>query len=492
MSLDQVLAVLGTFIITYVFYQSLGPRNTSLFLSREQKALWDTNVKEGLGRWLVVTSIFATLTGFATYLFLLGSSKLFGLFALSTGITIALSAPVTRWLTRPFLADARISQLFKANDQVSSVIATLFWSDTPSGRACSTVVKWISLLVIAAIIWVECTAFVDLTFWVAGYTVASDPSVLLWRFVAMALVVLLIVYFVLRYGIRGFVFADLLHTPLIAIAAISLLVGALWLATQSLPDLALSEIIAPVLSAPDPVIGVHPGWIFAAHVLVLNLFQVTCTEHHWFRMWLFGETELSRQFRGTALTGLVWLAMLPVGFLAFFVSNAPGEAAIGSLVPALSDLFSWFGVLFWIGATAALFSTADMQIYSGLLVSRFNASRGCLEDISLNPLKSLLWAACVALAFAAAYTGARAAALPLEKIIFVMVPMCTVLLPAFLHFRWKRVVMPWVLVLSLFGYGTMAALGFRVEEHNFFFTLSAVFVPLLVSVLTLPFVPRRA
>lgn len=491
MTADQVIAALGTFVATYLFYQALGPRDTNLFFSREQKATWDATIREGLGRWLVISSICATLTGFATYLFLLGSTKLFGLFALATGITIALSSPVTKALSRPFLKDERIGALFRSNDQVSSVIATLFWSNTNAGIASARIAKWVSLVVILSIIWLECTAFIDLSFWIAGYTDPSDRALLPARFIAMFVVAFAIIFFVLRYGIRGFVFADLLHTPIIALAAVSILVGALWISRPTWPEFLTAEFWSPVLSQPDPVFGVPPGLIFATHVLVLNLFQITCTEHHWFRMWLFGETELSRQSRGTAFTGLIWLIMLPVGFIAFSLSNTPGEAAIGALVPALGQLFSWFSILFWVGATAALFSTADMQIYSALLVSRFEPRTSTLHDISLTRATSLASAVVAATAFGLLYMAARAAALPLEKIIFVIVPMCIVLLPGFLHFRWGYQVRPEVLILSFVSYVSMAAWGFLVSAANFSFTLSAVFLPLLISVFSLPFIPRR-
>jgi hypothetical protein len=488
----QLTAIAATFLLTYIFFQAIGQRSRSLFFSRQQKTEWDADIKRGLGDWLVVTSIFGTLTSFATYLFLVGSVKLFGWFALSTGITIILSAPVTIALTRPLLKDDRIKRLLVHNDQVASVISSLFWSNDKTGRATSRIIQRISLAVLLSIIWLECTAFVDLSFWLAGQPHAVDPEALLWRFATLFGVAFLILYFVLRYGIRGFVFADLLHSPIIGVVALTLLGGAVYLIWGQLSTFDdYVELTTPLLS--EPVFGIPfaSGWIFASHVLVLNLFQIVCTEHHWFRMWLLGEKELKRQPTGTVVTGAIWLVMLPIGFIAFAVAGQPGEAAVAGLLAQLQGVSAAFILLFWIGATAALFSTVDMQIYSTLLVSRFNPENGELKRTEMTFLRSLVWSVGLALFFALAYVGVRAAALPLEKIIFVVVPLCTVLLPAFVHYALGRSVQPWVLLLSFLGYVAIAGLGFILPQYNFAATLSAVFVPVIVTILTLPLTRRR-
>jgi hypothetical protein len=421
--------------------------------------------------------------------------KLFGWFALSTGLTVAISYLVTNALTRPIMSEPRIAKLLDESKQVSSVIASLFWTNDDQGKRVSSIIKWTSLAVIGSIVWLECTAFVDFSFWMAGYQKVSGEQDIFFRFLALFLLSFFIIYFVLRYGVRGFVFADLLHSPLIGLAAVVLLFGAWFLALNPVaPRTPISlDWFTPLLASPDPWLGIPfaSGIVFALHVLILNTTQIVCSEHHWFRLWLMGEKELQRQRSGSVITAAVWILMLPIGFVAFQIANAPGEAAIAGLLGTLGQWSVLFLAFFWVGATAALFSTADVQVYSALLVNRFDVVTGELNHASLRTSAIAPISLAVSVVFAGLYTLMRVFEIPLEKILFSVVPFVTVLLPAFVHFYLGREVRAWVLGLSITGYLALVALGFVVAEANFFATLSAVFVPVVVTFATLKFVPRR-
>ncbi|MBV9931913.1 MAG: hypothetical protein JO013_13350 [Alphaproteobacteria bacterium] len=178
----EISSILFTFAVTYLFYYGIGPRDEKLFFTRAEKRAWNEGLRARLGDWLVITGICGVLTSFATYLFLIGSAKLFGWMALATSVTICCGAFVTMRLTKPLMLNRRIAKLLFRQDQVASVIATLFWSPTAGGRWLSWLVKWTSLAVIFSIIWLECTAFVDLTFWLLGKAQAHTPIVLVARF----------------------------------------------------------------------------------------------------------------------------------------------------------------------------------------------------------------------------------------------------------------------------------------------------------------------
>lgn len=302
------------------------------------------------------------------------------------------------------------------------------------------------------------------------------------------------IFFVFRYGIRGFVFAELLHSPLIGIAALVLLFTSLWATWGMWTFREIPSLTRPLLN--DAALGINYAspWLFAAHVLVLNSTQVVCSEHHWFRLWLLGKKELRRQPSAAGTTAGLWLVMLPIGFLAVLLTpppGAPGEPTVAALLTAFPNMSVIIGFIFWMGATAALFSTTDTQIYSALLVSRFDPVSGTLADAQITPQRSLRWSLSLSLLFAGAYAGVRALNIPLEKIIFAVVPFCTVLFPAFLHFRYGKNVRFAVLATSVTGYLIMIGIGFAKPALNFYFTLSAVFVPVAIGYLTLPAVRSR-
>jgi hypothetical protein len=163
----------------------------------------------------------------------------------------------------------------------------------------------------------EVMAFVELTAVVHGIESISARAIL------MAPLVFLVVFFVMNFGIRGFAFADLFLAPLIGLAALFLLYAT---TTHIMPTTSVLELrdllVTPLLQ--DTIGGVPyaAGIVFALHVLCLNTLQIVCSEPHWFRMWLLGDKELTRQWPGAGLTGVGWLVMLPVGFSAYLMSGA--------------------------------------------------------------------------------------------------------------------------------------------------------------------------
>lgn len=479
----QFIAVGLTFLITYIFFRGFGQRSNSLLYSRSEKASWDANLRGSLGKWLVASSVCGTLTSFASFMFLTGSVKLFGWFSAATALTIIISAWVTNYLTRPVRNNPRVDRLLTQNDQVTGVIASLFWGETRDQKSLALMLKYVSLASILAIIWLEFTAFVDLTAFIHG--IDNNISAIM-----MAVMVFSVVYFVLRYGIRGFVFADLLHAPLIGVAVVVL---AIFLVYSHWPISGheVRTITLPILSTSQCI-------LFAIHVLFLNVLQVVCSEPHWFRIWLLRDQEITQQPLGAGLTGALWLVMLPIGFFAYDIlvqqvgaDNARvGEPAIAALVATFGERSSIFLTLFWSAATAALFSTTDMQIYSALLVSRFDTKEGRIRDLQMSVFQARVGSAIIATTFAIIYWVVKASGIHLEKILFVIVPFGITLIPAFIHYRFGKEPRAWVIALSALLYIGVAAIGFMREDLNFYFTLSAVFVPVFIALATAPLMSR--
>lgn len=216
----QLLTIAAVLGLTYVFFRAFGPQREKLLISREDKEAWDDELKGTLGSGITVTNIVGTITSFAASLFFLGATRLFGWWSLVCIVTIFLSAYVTNWFTDRIMALPSVKHRFATNDQSSGVIATLFWTNDDRGKRLSRVVKYVSMFCIAAVIWLEfnlMTEFAGMLFHVTTWQVKTG---------IMFFSVLSVIYFTLKYGVRGFVFADLLHSPLILIGAVGLFVGA--------------------------------------------------------------------------------------------------------------------------------------------------------------------------------------------------------------------------------------------------------------------------
>jgi hypothetical protein len=478
------MIVLGTIVcvvaVTYLFFRAFGPRGKYLFLSRKQKDEWDQGLAGSLGTWVTITNIFGTITSFATVIFLMGSVKLFGFFSLSTGITIMIGAAVTNFFTRRLLSDAHIAERLKTSDQTVGVIAMLLWSDSAAGRTLSRVTKWVSLVAIASIVWLEFTIFSDFT----SSALGIGSNAFAYRSLTVFATAFVVVFFVLYYGIRGFTFADFLHGPLISVAAVVLFIGvAIAYSGPNAPWNDMSSFVAPVLSY-------WQGAVFAAHVLVLNCLQVLCTEPHWMRVWLLGDRETTKQVPAMASTAVFWLLMLAIGLTAAAASGKIGEEAIAALLGELATRSIVFVSVFWVAVTAALFSTADTQAYCFLLVWKFDPRSGSLTNIASQSFRPALLAVGAAALCSVAYFIVRSSALPVEKIIFVVIPSVVTLAPPIILKALGRIPLPFVLWISLIGYIAVATYGFIRPDTEFYATLSAVFVPLFVTVVLFWFCPR--
>jgi hypothetical protein len=480
----QLFAIAITFGLTYIFFGMIGSQRRHLFFSRNEKLSWDANIRGNLGTWLVIASISGTLTSFATYLFFVGTTKVFGWFALATAITVLLSPSLTIPISNAIKRRRRVADLLAGNQQAAAVIANILWTDTANGHTLSRLVKYISITVIGSIVWLEFTAFTDLTLWLNGLSADDGANVGWIRFFLVFTMSFLVIFFVLRFGIRGFVFADLLHAPLIGFTALALAVSALWILSSGVGLRALPTLGAPLMA--DEFAGIPYGQaiLFVGHVLVLNMCQIICSEHHWFRLWLLRDREITRQAFGTTATAILWLIMIPVGFVAFHLSGQPGEAAVAALVTQLGNMSLALVFIFWLGATAALFSTADMQVYAILLVSRFDPRTAQFKDFEIRRWWPFVAALLASLLFASAYVFVRWMGVPLEKLILVIVPSGTVLLPAFVQYARGREPQAWTVAASAIGYWIVAVYGFFTPESSYWATLSAVFIPAIVALLT--------
>ncbi|MCC7390168.1 MAG: hypothetical protein IT431_15525 [Phycisphaerales bacterium] len=477
------LAVLAVMMATYLMFRVVGTRRHSLLLTAEEKARWDATVVPKIGKPLVVASLVGTLTSLATaYLFFIGTSKVFGYWILVCPISIFTGGFVTNWITKRVLANSSLRTRITGSTQQSGVIARLFWSREPAGVRVARIVKWISVLSMTGVIWLEFALFGDVLGLLLG--IQSIPL----RAAICALATIVVTDFTLRFGLRGFIFADAFHSPLLVAAAIVLVVATvvqfLSGSGQSFDSHTLQTLVAPIVDSTS-------GMLFVAHVLVLNAFLVVFTEAHWLRLWVLTDRPvISRQLLGTAFTASIWLILSICGLIAFSMTQEIGEGAVVALLKVFAESGILVVTVFWLGAAAALFSTADTQIYGLLLVSQFNPGTGVVSDRPFSSMRPLSYALVAGALFFAAYWIVRASPVPFEKIIFIIIPFTLNLMPAFFALLIGRVPSATLLLLTLTGYSVCAGIGFAQPTNQFTMTLLASLVPVAVSPFVL--VTRRS
>lgn len=471
----QIFAILGMLLITYIGLLAFGPPRTRLLYTQEEKNEWDSLIQRNFGSWLTSTNIIGTLTSFATvFLFFLGNAGVFGWILFVCSLTIWLGAFVTNHLTRKICAAPHVQRLLASPDQTGGIIASAFWRASRRSRRSSAIVKYISLINIFAVIWLEFSLLADVGGTLLGLESLFSKAVLLFA------CTLSVFYFVLRFGLRGFVFTDIFQTPIIAVATLLLLVGAALAIWTTAPDLTFGEIIAPAADFWTLV-------IFSFHVLFLNLFLVVVTEPHWLRVWIFGDKETDLQAKSTFGTAIIWGLVILGGFAATGLApNAVGQDAVVSFVQSLGNISPAFFSVFWFAGIAALFTTADANVYSFLVVQGFDIKSGRLSQRTLETIRPALFAFVAAGVFVALFLGVRTLSLPFEKLIFLVIPLGLNLLPGLVQLSRQREPNGTFILLSLGGYATCSLIGLFQPERELLWTLLAAFVPVVISISLLP------
>ena len=127
-----------------------------------------------------------------------------------------------------------------------------------------------------------------------------------------------VIYFTIRYGLRGFVFADLFQCPLMAIASLSLLIATMVVVGARVYEYTNDQNLISALFAQfsAPKVTWVEGGVFALSCLFFNSFFVVVTQPHWLRVWMFGEKEIRLQVRSLSMTCVVWLLLILLGGLA--------------------------------------------------------------------------------------------------------------------------------------------------------------------------------
>lgn len=356
-------------------------------------------------------------------------------------------------------------------------MASLFWDTDANAKTVSALVRTVSLLSIAGVVWLEFALYGDITAHVMGGGVFYAAAVV-W------IACFIVVAFTLHFGLRGFVMADLLHSGIIVLGILMFLGGTLLIYAQS-PTLKAGDVLAPMLE-PQSLL------LFALHVLIANSLLGMMSESHWLRMWIFEKKEVQQQIPAQLGTALIWAALIVVGLIGSSITGKVDTENVALLLSRLKDLSPVYVLAFWLGGTAALFSTADSQIYGFRLVFAFNTNKGDIPEGSVAVKYPTAISVAIATLSACIYFGVRSFAIPFDKIVFVLLPLTLNLLPAFLQLAFGRRVSAGPILISLAGYLSLAIAGFLTPEAKLAYSLAAAIVPLLVGATCLAFQKKES
>jgi len=468
----QVVSVAAVFALTYLFFTMIGQRRVGLLFRRTEVDQWQRGLGERLGHVLTVANIFATVTSLATvYAFFIGSSKLFGGWTFLCCITIVLGGIVSNFFSSRIRNRPRTRAILDSEDQSGAVVASLFWSEKTNNQSLSSAVKTISLINISAIIWLEFSIFGDITGRIVGANLLTSTFIV-WS-IAFG-----VFWFTLGFGLRGFVAADLLHSSLIVISVLMIAGGTLaLLASAPWSTSAIKSALKPLSEVPATI-------IFFVHLMIVNGFIVLTSEAHWLRMWVFSTKELTMQVRAQMLTASIWAILILVGLVASQLTGAIDTANVSGLLGHLSDVSPIFLIAFWVGATAALFSTADSQIYCFRLVRSFSCKTGRISEVGAAK-PSFVVALGGSILTAGVYYCVRRIGVPFDKIVFVLLPLTLNFVPALVLLAFGREIPRGLVYFSAAGYLGIAILGFIADQTDMTYSLAAATVPIAATCLGL-------
>jgi hypothetical protein len=478
----QLITMCVVVFATYLVFMAFGSPRERLLYTREERDAWNKAIGNKLSRWFTLTNIFGTLTSLATvYLFFIGSSKLFGYWTLLCSVTIWFGGYITNFFTKEICSRPSIQQRLNSPDQTGGVIAALFWEKEGAPHHMAALAKYLSLANIYSVIWLDFAIFADVSADLIGH-----PSIIS-KLILLSVSSFAVIYFTLRYGLRGFVFADLFQSPLLLIGSSTLLGGIVYLLVTRGIGFHVYDFLSPSLTGQECL-------LFAIQLTSLNFLLVLVTEPHWLRIWIFRRRETEMQLRSTGATAALWLGLILIGLFAFQLSGKQqaGVPVILGLLQELSKLSGTYLVAFWIGGMAALFASADTQIYSALLVNEFDIRTGQIKDLRMTSIQPLRKALLATIGFAVLYGVDSGLNLQFDKVMFIVLPVCLNLFPAFVALALGRRHAHLYVWSSLVLYVFCSVMGLLEPANQYTMTLLAPVVPIIVSgVVLLGYLIRR-
>jgi hypothetical protein len=415
----ELASIATVVVLTYLVLQILGPRPQRILLSAQERIQYTKTIAGRFGAFVYIANVVGGITSLATvYVFFIGTTQLFGYFIFVCILSMLAAGYVTAKMTDALLANPTFKGRLDVSTPTAAAVTSLFWVER--NTSVSKLIKLLTQTSLLAILWLEFATLTKLSVGLFGL-----HSVALQAFVMFA-AVLFMFDFIVRNGLRGFLFADLLEFPLILIGICGLLIG-IGVLAQGSAGFGASLLLA------SPKFPISWCIIFVAATLFLNSFLLLTSEAHWLRVWTMRDQVQTKTPASTATTAVVWLLLVAVGLVIPIMTSKVGLDAVIDIVKKLGNSSVLFSAGFWVAAIAAMFSTTDAQIYSFLVVSSFDTKSGNINEAPKFVASPLLSATFVALCFAAVYAIVEKSGYPFEPIVFFVFPVFLCAVPAFVQ-----------------------------------------------------------
>jgi hypothetical protein len=464
----EVASIATVVVLTYLVLQVLGPRPEKILLSAAERTHYTKNIIGRFGTFVYIANVVGAITSLATvYVFFIGSSQLFGAFIYVCIISMFAAGPITSKLTDVLLTKDAFRTRLAIDTPTAAAITSLFWSS--ENRGVARLIQILTQISLLAILWLEFATLTKLSIGLFGLQSSGSQAL------AMFVAVFFMSDFIMRNGLRGFLFADLLEFPLILIGIAGLLIGTALLVHSNSPALHLGLLVA----APK-----LPLWwclIFVAATLFLNSFLILTSESHWLRVWTMREQVQNKTSQSTSTAAVMWLVLVAIGLYVPIVAAGMGVDAVVEVVRKLGNLSVFFSIAFWIAAIAAMFSATDSQIYSLLVVSAFDPKTGNINETPKFVAFPLLSSASVALAFSALYLIVEVSKYPFEPLVFFVFPIFLCAVPSFVQMICEDRVSSGPVIISMLLYFMCGAGMIILPNYNFPLSLAAPLMPAVVS-----------
>jgi hypothetical protein len=156
--------------------------------------------------------------------------------------------------------------------------------------------------------------------------------------------------------------------------------------------------------------------------------------------------------------------------------------AVDDFLHQLSGVSILFLSAFWIGAMAALFSTADAQIYSFLVVREFNSKTGAVDNPQMAAIRPLKFALATTAVFAICFAIVDYTKIDFDQLVFLIFPVALNILPAFVRVVSNKMQSANYIWISVGLYAIFALLSAIRPSSEFFWRLLPPLMPMVVSV----------
>lgn len=343
-------------------------------------------------RFFLYATVGGTLTSLASvYVFFILQYPFFGWAMFFTLAAFPLGGLVGQLVAKKAVETLRQSSAGRAAFETGLMTAVV---RVNSNVLTSQLVRYLSMLNITAVIWLEIKVLTTILCNVV-FQISFEPRNAIIFAVVAGLFTVLLVQFILRFGMQGVIATDAMYWPFIILSAALIAAVVFYLSFNAAGDLShLVQMISLRPRIPDVTLA----------FFLLNIFAVNAVYHVgrddlWLRMSAFQSTgqkdnpAASQLFQATLFAVPVWFILISVGMLVPTILGRPADSVLEVIgLIRVSYVVLPLAIL---GLLAAMLSTCDNQFFALKRLFRYSPETGEVRELTLN------WRKTAAISFSA-------------------------------------------------------------------------------------------